>query len=127
MLDLKRAAESWAADHGRYPMTRAELDAAAASTDFRLGESRFHRRNTALPFQLELAADSNGPVHRTEKPGVIYYAVNTPGQRCFITATTLRSPVTRDGVILLENPDGGTRLLAGEIAPREELTHAPKK
>ena len=130
MRTLGTAVEAWGTDHGRLPLTDAELKEAASAGDVLLGDSPFQRGGKPVQFELALISGVTAPVLHGDRPGKIFYAVDAAGRHYFITGAELPAPVADNAIVVTENSNSGLPLIiTGALeppAPSAPPTPSPK-
>ncbi len=125
MRTLQVAVDSWGNDHGRFPLTDAELKEAASAGEVRVGDSPFQRGGVPVQFELALISSAAGPVLHAERPAVLYYAVDADGKRFWISATTLEKSVGNAVVMVGEGSSGPPFVIEGKLEAPAPAAPAP--
>ncbi len=71
---LEHRLEGWDRIHGRFPLTRAEVDSVLGGVATEPGP--YCQRGKRLDYQIELILNQTAPYHTSpQQPGIVYYAV----------------------------------------------------
>ena len=118
MRKLGTAVESWGNDHGKLPLTDAELKEAASAGDVLLGDSPFQRGSQPVQYEFMLIPAATGPALGGQRPGRISYAVDAAGRHYFITGTELPAAVAQETIVVTESGNPGLPLIiTGALEP----------
>ena len=115
--ELGTAAQAWANEKGNFPLNGVDVGQLMTMGAFRLGDSPFQRGGATLPYQLEVVPNATGPVMRTPRPGMIYYAVDTKGEHFWITGTGLPKPIATETVMIEDVRNKGPLVMNAAVEP----------
>ena len=88
---LEHRLEGWDRIHGRFPLTRAELDSALGGVATEPGP--YCQRGERLNYQLEVVSNQTAPYRTSpQQPGIVYYAVDSAGRQFWLTVSGVNAP-----------------------------------
>ena len=91
---LEHRLEGWDRIHGRFPLTRAEVDSVLGGVATEPGP--YCQRGKRLDYQIELILNQTAPYHTSpQQPGIVYYAVDSAGRQFWLTVSGLNAPFSR--------------------------------
>ena len=88
---LEHRLEDWERIHGRFPLTRAEVDSSLGGVATESGP--YFQSGERLDYQVEVVLNQSAPYRTSPRlPGIVYYAVNSTGQQFWLTASGINAP-----------------------------------
>jgi hypothetical protein len=88
---LEHRLEDWDRVHGRFPLTRAELDSSLGGVATEPGP--YCQRGKRLDYQVEVQLNQSAPYRASPgRPGIVYYAVDSTGRQFWLTVSGLNAP-----------------------------------
>lgn len=88
---LEHRLEGWDRIHGRFPLTREEVDSVLGGVATEPGP--YCQRGKRLDYQIEVVLNQTAPYRTSpQQPGIVYYAVDSAGRQFWLTVSGLNAP-----------------------------------
>jgi len=121
LMRIDNRLESFAAGQGRFPVSVESLKMAVADLAFE--KSPYMRQGRQIKFDLRFVMNQGTPYSgQSEKPGIVYYAVNPSGTQFVLTVSGLNTPISDQPSMMKEGtfvggkqPWGGLLAIEGTL------------